>query len=55
VADKLYRISFHAKPITVHAPNEKRAIDVALEYLRQPETQRIVVEPADKDSNGVDI
>lgn len=45
--DKLYRITFVAKPIAVHAPNEKRAIDIALEYLRQPESNRIVVEPAE--------
>lgn len=47
MADKLYRVAFVAKPIAVHAPNEKRAIDVAIEYLRQPESGRIVVEPVD--------
>lgn len=44
MADKLYRVAFVAKPIAVHAPNEKRAIDIAIEYLRQPDSGRIVVE-----------
>ena len=47
MADKLYRVMFVAKPIAVHAPHEKRAIDIALEYLRQPDSGRIVVEAAD--------
>jgi len=46
-SDKYYRVLFVSKPIAVHAPNEKRAIDIALEYLRQPDSGRIVVEPID--------
>ena len=42
--DKPFRVTFIAKPIVVHAPTEKRAIDIAIEYLRQPDTDRIRVE-----------
>jgi len=49
MGDKLWRISFLAKPIAVHAPNEKRAIDIAIEYARQAGTGRIIVEPCDVD------
>jgi len=49
VSDKIYRVMFVAKPITVHAPNDKRAIDIAIEYLRQAGTGRIIVEPCDVD------
>lgn len=49
MADRPYRVTFIAKPIIVHAPSEKRAIDIAIEYLRQPEANRIVVEPNDSD------
>ena len=50
MGDKIYRVMFVAKPIAVHAPNEKRAIDVAIEYLRQAGTGRIIVEDC-----GVDL
>lgn len=52
MADIPYRISFVAKAIIVHAPNPKRAIDIAIEYLRQPESDRIVVEPNDSEANN---
>jgi hypothetical protein len=48
MADKCYRVIFNAQPIVVHASSAKQAVDVAIEYLRQPETSRIVVESADK-------
>lgn len=44
MADRPYRITFKAQPIIVHARDEKQAIDIAIEYLRQPETSRIHVE-----------
>lgn len=44
MADSPYRVTFSAKPIIVHARDEKQAIDIAIEYLRQPETSRIQVE-----------
>lgn len=47
MADRPYRVIFHAQPIIVHAPNAKRAIDIAIEYLRQPESNRITVEEHD--------
>jgi len=42
--DYLFRVIFKASPIIVHAPDEKQAIEVAIKYLRQPGTGRIVVE-----------
>lgn len=44
MADRLYRVHFSAKPIMVHAPDPKRARDIALEYALQPNTARIIVE-----------
>lgn len=45
MADRPFRVTFNAKPIVVHARDEKQAVLVAIEYLRQPETSRIHVEP----------
>lgn len=47
MADRLYRVSFIAKPIAVHAQNAEQAIERAIEYARQPGTQRIVVDDAE--------
>ena len=47
MSDRPYRVTFIAKPIIVHAPSEKVAVDIALEYLRQPDSDRITVEPND--------
>jgi hypothetical protein len=44
--DKPLRVTWMAGQIIVHAPSHARAIDVALEYIRQPQTSRILVEPA---------
>jgi glycyl-tRNA synthetase beta subunit len=44
MADRLYRVSFIAKPIAVHAKDATQAIERALDYARQPGTNRIVVE-----------
>lgn len=52
MADRPYRIIFTAKPIIVHAPNEQQAIEVAIKYLRQPETARIYVEVEPNDGKA---
>lgn len=44
MADQPYRVTFKALPIIVHAKDEKQAIEIAIEYLRQPESNRIKVE-----------
>ena len=46
MADTAYQVTFSAKPIRVHARDEKQAVEIAIEYLRQPESSRIKVEPA---------
>jgi 1,2-phenylacetyl-CoA epoxidase PaaB subunit len=47
--DRPYRVTFSAKPIIVHARDEKQALEIALEYLRQPESDRIRVENVSHD------
>jgi hypothetical protein len=44
VNDKPHRVTWKAGTIVVHTSNYKSAIDVALEYLRQPDTDRMLVE-----------
>ena len=43
MADRPYHVTFKASPILVHAKDEKTAIAIAIEYLRQPDTNRIHV------------
>jgi hypothetical protein len=43
--DRPYRVTWNAGAIVVHAPEEKRAVDIMVEYLRQAGTNRIIVEP----------
>lgn len=47
--DKLFSIKFSAKPIVVHARDAKQAVEIAIEYLRQPGDPncRITVEPTE--------
>ena len=45
MADRPYRVIFKALPIIVHAKDEKQAIEIAIEYLRQADSGRITVEP----------
>jgi hypothetical protein len=45
MSDRPYRIAFIAKPIVVRACDEKQAIEVAIKYLLQPDSDRIRVEP----------
>lgn len=56
MADKLMKVSWNGGSIVIHVPSHKRAIDVALEYIRQPEANRFTVEPArpeeEKDAVG---
>jgi hypothetical protein len=49
--DCMYRVTFTAKPIVVHAPTPERAIEIAIEYLRQPDSKRIAVEHANTRSS----
>ncbi len=48
MADRPYHVTFVAKPILVHARDEKQAAEIAIEYLRQAETKRILVELAEE-------
>lgn len=50
--DRPYRVSFVAKPIVVHASSPQRAREIAIEYLRQPETKRIVIEEGKETDAG---
>lgn len=43
--DPFFRVTWKAGQIIVHAKDNKQAIDVAMEYIRQPATSRITVEP----------
>lgn len=43
--DTLFRVSFNAKPIIVHAKDAKEAVAIAWKYAQQPDTRRITVEP----------
>jgi hypothetical protein len=45
--DRLFSIKFSAKPIVVHARDEKQALELAFEYLRQRESNRITIEPTE--------
>jgi len=45
MADRPYRITFSPLPIILHASSEKQALEICVEYLRQP--GRIVITPSD--------
>ena len=46
--DRPYRVSLGVvKPIVVHASSPKQAEAIFVEYLRQPDSSRIVVEPCE--------
>jgi hypothetical protein len=43
MADKLYRVSWSPGMLLLHAKDEARAIELALEYLRAPGAKRVTV------------
>ena len=53
MGDRPWEIFFSAKPIIVHATDEKKAIEIAIEYLRQPEANRIIVKHKESPDVGV--
>jgi hypothetical protein len=52
--DHLFSIKFSAKPIIVHAKDAKQAVEIAIEYLRQPgdPNNRITIEPTESVVEG---
>jgi hypothetical protein len=46
MADRLYNVSWHPGTIKVHAGSAKEAIQIATEYIIQPEANRITAELA---------
>lgn len=46
MSDQIYRVTWKAGEIMVHAPNLSRAVDVALEYMRAPGIEHFAVELA---------
>lgn len=44
--DPVWDVAFISEPIRVHARDGVQAREVAIEYLRQPETKRIIVTAA---------
>lgn len=46
--DRPYRVSVGpVAPIVVHAASSAQAVEIFLEYLRQPKSGRIIVEPTE--------
>ena len=46
MADKPWRLSMGVvRPCVFRAPTREKAIDTFIEYLKQPGTNRIIVEP----------
>lgn len=49
--DRLFRVTFSAKPLLLHACSMDQAKERALQYAVQPGAkQRIVIEEAEKDA-----
>jgi len=44
VADRLFRVVWKAGEITLHASSQKQALLKAMEYIAQPEANRIAAE-----------
>jgi hypothetical protein len=44
--DRLFRVTFSAKPILVHAKDVEQAQEKAIAYAKQPEANRILIEEA---------
>ena len=45
MGDRLFSVEWPAGKVLLHAKDEKRAIEVALQYLSQPEAKRIKATP----------
>lgn len=50
--DPEWYVVFNSEPIRVHARDSKQAVEVAIEFMRQPETTRIIVTPRIKNKEA---